>query len=171
MSAVHPNEALIERFYRAFQVRDAATMGACYHPEIVFSDPAFPELRGREAGAMWTMLCARAKDLDLEFGAVQADDARGSAHWEPRYTFSPTGRRVHNVIDATFEFRDGLIVHHVDRFAFWRWARQALGATGWLLGWTPMVRDRVRLEARRGLDAFLQKQAGTAAEPQRAISR
>jgi ketosteroid isomerase-like protein len=46
---VHPNEALIERFYRAFQARDAATMGTCYHPDIVFSDPAFPELRGLDA--------------------------------------------------------------------------------------------------------------------------
>ena len=149
----------------------AAGMGACYHSEVVFSDPVFPELRGGEARAMWAMLCSRAKDLDIVFGDVHAADAQGRAHWEPRYTFSPTGRRVHNVIDAVFEFRDGLIVRHVDRFAFWRWARQALGATGWLLGWTPMVRDRVRAEARRGLDAFLQKQASAAAGSQRATSR
>jgi len=168
---VHPNEALIERFYRAFQARDAAGMGACYHPEVVFSDPVFPELRGRAAGAMWTMLCGRAKDLDLVFGDVHADDARGRAHWEARYTFSPTGRRVYNEIDAIFDFRDGLIARHVDRFDFWRWARQALGPTGWLLGWTPIMRDKVRSEARRGLDAFLQKQEGTAAGPQRATSR
>jgi ketosteroid isomerase-like protein len=158
VSAVHPNAALIERFYRAFQARDAAAMAACYHPDVVFSDPAFPELRGREAGAMWAMLCGRAKDLKIEFGDVHADDARGNAHWEARYTFSPTGRRVHNVIDATFEFRDSLIVRHVDRFGFWRWARQALGPAGWLLGWTPMVRHRVQSEARRGLNAFLRKQ-------------
>jgi ketosteroid isomerase-like protein len=56
---VHPNEALIERFYRALQARDAATMGACYHPDIVFSDPAFPELRGREAGDVGDAVCAR----------------------------------------------------------------------------------------------------------------
>jgi ketosteroid isomerase-like protein len=168
---VHPNEALIDRFYRAFQARDAATMGACYHAEVVFSDPVFPELRGGAAGAMWAMLCARAKDLDVVFGDVRADDVRGQAHWEARYTFSPTGRHVHNVIDATFDFRDGLIVRHVDRFGFWRWARQALGATGWLLGGTPIVRNKVRSEARRGLDAFLQKQAGTAAGPQRTASR
>lgn len=157
---MHPNAALIERFYRAFQVRDAVAMGACYHPEIEFSDPAFPALRGREAGAMWAMLCARAQDLEIEFGDVRADDARGRAHWEARYTFSPTGRRVHNVIDADFEFRGGLITRHVDRFGFWRWARQALGPVGWVLGWTPMVRNRVRSEARRGLEAFLRKQGG-----------
>ena len=27
-----------------------------------------------------------------------------SAHWEPTYRFSATGRTVHNVIDAEFEF-------------------------------------------------------------------
>ena len=154
---MHPNEALIERFYRAFQARDATTMGACYHPEIVFSDPAFPELRGREAGAMWAMLCARAKDLEIEFGAVQADDARGRAHWEPRYTFSPTGRRVHNVIDATFEFRDGRIVRHRDRFDLYRWARQALGAKGLLLGWLPPVQGAIRKQAAAALAAWRAK--------------
>ena len=168
---MHPHAALIERFYRAFQARDAATMVASYHPEIEFSDPVFPALRGGEAGAMWAMLCARARDLDIEFGDVQADAARGRAHWEARYTFSPTGRRVHNAIEATFAFRDGLIARHVDRFGFWRWARQALGTPGWLLGWTPIVRRKVRAEARRGLDAFLQKQADAAGDPQRAISR
>ncbi len=155
---MHPNAALIERFYRAFQARDAAAMGACYHPEVAFSDPVFPALRGREARALWALLCERAQDLEIEFGDVHADDARGRAHWEARYTFSPTGRRVRNVIDAGFEFRGGLIARHVDRFGFWRWARQALGAAGWLLGWTPLVRNRVRSEARRGLDAFLRRQ-------------
>jgi ketosteroid isomerase-like protein len=154
---VHPNAAMVERFYRAFQARDAATMAACYHPEIVFSDPVFPVLRGRDAGAMWEMLCARAQDLAIEFGDVRAGDTRGRAHWEARYTFSPTGRRVHNDIDAAFDFRDGLIVRHIDRFGIWRWARQALGLPGWALGWTPMVRNRVRLEAHRGLDAYRRK--------------
>lgn len=159
MTAVHPNQALIDRFYRAFQVRDAAAMAACYHPQIVFSDPVFPDLRGPKAGAMWAMLCARATDLELEFRDVRADDARGSARWDARYTFAQTGRHVHNAIAAEFEFRDGLIVRHVDRFDFWRWARQALGPTGLFLGWTPMVRNRVRAMARRGLDAFISKRA------------
>ena len=52
---------------------------------------------------------------------------------------------VHNVIDAAFEFDgNGLIVRHRDRFAFWSWSRQALGAVGWLLGWTPLLRAKVR---------------------------
>lgn len=146
---------LIETFYRAFQRRDAAAMAACYHPEIVFDDPVFRDLRGREAGAMWAMLCGRATDLEVEFSGVEADGARGKAHWEARYTFSQTGRKVHNVIDAEFEFRDGLIARHVDRFGFWRWSRQALGLPGWLLGWTPILRNKVRATVRKALDGYL----------------
>lgn len=155
---MHPNEALIARFYAAFRARDAKTMGACYHPDIEFSDPVFPQLRGREAGAMWAMLCARATDLAIEFSDVRADDAGGSARWEARYPFGPRRRPVHNVIDASFGFRDGLILRHVDRFGFWRWARQALGPAGLALGWTPFLRARVQAEARRGLDAWLRKE-------------
>ena len=58
---------------------------------------------------MWTMLCERGRDLTLDWRDVRADDATGAAHWEPRYTFSVTGRPVHNKIDARFTFRDGKI--------------------------------------------------------------
>jgi len=151
---VHANARLIEAFYAAFSRRDAVTMAACYAPDAHFRDPVF-DLRGAEIGAMWSMLCARGKDLALEWRDVRADDATGSAHWEPRYTFSATGRQVHNVIDATFTLRDGRIVEHVDRFDLWRWSRMALGAKGVLLGWTPLVRNAVQAQARKGLDAWL----------------
>jgi len=157
----HPNAALVERFYQAFQRKDGEAMAACYHPDVRFSDPVFTDLRGERAGAMWKMLTGRAADLVVEYSNVRADDASGSAHWEARYTFSATGRRVHNVIDATFAFRDGKIVEHTDVFDFWRWSAQALGPMGKLLGWTPLVRNKVRAQAARGLDAFLAKAAAT----------
>jgi ketosteroid isomerase-like protein len=152
---MHPNAALIERFYASFAARDAAGMRACYHPDIVFSDPAFGELRGAQAGAMWAMLCERGTDLRVTCSGVEADDAHGRAHWEATYTFSQTGRRVHNRIDAEFAFRDGLIARHTDRFGFWAWARQALGPAGLLLGWTPFLRGKVRATARRGLEKYM----------------
>lgn len=151
---MHPNAQLIERFYRAFQQRDAEAMAACYAPDVVFSDPAFGELRGAEAGDMWRMLCGRAKDLSVRYSDVVADDVRGSARWEADYLFSQTGRTVHNRIEAGFEFRDGLIAVHRDRFDMWRWSRQALGLPGVLLGWSPVVRNKVRRQARAGLEAF-----------------
>ena len=62
---------------------------------------------------------------------------------------------VHNIIDAEFEFRDGLILRHKDTFDLWRWTRQALGATGVLLGWTPMVQNKVRAQGGGGLIKFI----------------
>lgn len=156
----HPNEALLQRFYTAFRQLDAAAMAACYAEDAVFDDPAF-SLRGRrEIGGMWEMLCSavKAKGRDvwqLEFSVQGVDDREGRAHWEPIYRFSATGRMVHNIIDAEFEFRDGLIVRHRDRFNFWRWSRQALGAPGWLLGWTPLLAAKVRAQAARNLARHL----------------
>lgn len=151
---MNANEQLIARFYTAFQQRDAAGMIACYDPQVQFSDPVFPDLRGERAGAMWRMLCARGKDLRLEFRDVRADAQAGSAHWEAWYTFAQTGRQVHNVIEASFEFRDGRIARHTDRFDLHRWAGQALGLPGRLLGGTPLLQNRIRGMARKGLDAF-----------------
>lgn len=150
---MHPNTQLIERFYAAFGRRDWAGMAACYHPDVHFSDEVF-DLHGADAGLMWRMLCTSGKDLAIEPSGIAADEAVGRAHWDARYTFSATGRKVLNRIDASFEFRDGLIVRHVDRFPFWTWARQALGAPGWLLGWSGFLRDKVRATAAKNLAAF-----------------
>ena len=158
---MHPNALLIETFYTAFQKRDAEGMVACYHPDVRFSDPVFHELQGARAGAMWRMLCARAKDLEVEFRDVRADDRTGSAHWEARYLYSATGRNVHNVIDAKFEFRDDKIVRHADTFDLWRWAGMALGAKGKLLGWLPPVQQAIHKKALGGLEQFERAQAAT----------
>ncbi len=148
------HEALIEMFYTAFQQQDYATMNSCYHENIHFSDPVFIDLSGNQARAMWHMLCERSKDLQVTFNNVQAHENGGSAHWEATYTFS-TGRKVHNIVDATFQFENGKIIAHHDVFDLWRWMRMALGPTGVLLGWTPMVKNKVRVTARKGLDAFI----------------
>ncbi|MDI1478324.1 nuclear transport factor 2 family protein [Polyangium sp. y55x31] len=154
---MHPNQALIEQFYRAFQKRDAEGMIACYHRDVTFSDSVFVGLDAAGARAMWRMLCERGKDLTLEFSDVRADDSTGSAHWEAHYSFSTTGRHVHNVIDASFEFKDGKIIRHTDRFDLWRWTRMALGPAGILLGWTPFLQGKVRAMAKKGLAEYMEK--------------
>jgi hypothetical protein len=103
---------------------------------------------------MWRMLCGRATDLKIVHSAVTADADSGSAHWDADYTFS-TGRAVHNRIDATFKFSDGLIADHRDEFDLYAWARQALGPLGLLLGWSPPVHGKIRGQARQGLDEFM----------------
>ena len=154
---MHQHEALIHRFYSAFAARDGATMAACYHPDLVFHDPAFGALNADQAWAMWMMLCTRAADLEIVVSNVRADEAVGSAKWDARYTFTRTRRPVHNQINAAFRFQNHLIVSHVDDFSFRRWSRQALGASGWLLGWSPWLRQRVRTSARDGLALFMER--------------
>jgi ketosteroid isomerase-like protein len=152
---MHPNEELIETFYTSFQKLDAEAMARCYHADVRFSDPVFPNLTQPEVCAMWRMLCKQAKNFELTFADVEADDRTGKAHWEARYDFSATGRRVHNRIDARFEFQDGKIIKHTDSFNFWKWSRMALGPTGLLLGWTPPVRKKVQNQAAARLAKFM----------------
>lgn len=148
------NREIIVAFYSAFAAKDYAGMIACYHPEVKFADPVF-KLSGKEAGAMWHMLCESGRDLRVVHSYVQANETTASAHWEAWYTFS-TGRKVHNIIEATFRFQDGLIIEHQDRFNFWRWSRMALGPMGLLLGWTPLVRNKVQATASQRLTRFIQ---------------
>ena len=148
------HNALITEFYSAFQRLDAEAMSACYSDDVVFSDPAFGELRGRDAGDMWRMLTTRAKDFSLTFDSVRSDEITGSAHWVATYLFSATGRTVENHIEARFRFADGKIVEHHDHFDLWRWMRQALGAKGLLLGWLAPVQAAVGKQAMAGLRAW-----------------
>jgi hypothetical protein len=157
----HPNAQTLEKFYRAFAALDSATMRSCYAPDVRFEDEVFT-LRGvDEVAGMWDMLCSatRAKGLahwKLEFSGIEADDKAGRAHWDAHYLFSATGRKVLNRIDARFTFTpEGLIATHRDSFDFWAWSRQALGAPGVLLGWTPLLRNKVRQQADANLRKFL----------------
>jgi len=158
---MNTNETLIHTFYTSFQQLKAEGMQACYHPEIKFSDPAFPDLKGKEPGAMWSMLIDALKknpaDWKLEFSNVQADEHSGSCRWEAHYTFSLTGRKVHNIIDAKFSFKDGKIITHTDTFDFYRWARMAFGLSGILLGWTPFFKKKVQATTRKRLDGFMKR--------------
>ena len=151
---MHANERLISDFYAAFAARDHETMGAAYADDATFSDPVFPHLDARETRAMWRMFCTGG-GAEVTCRGVRADDTNGSARWEARYKFPGTGRAVHNVIDASFELREGRIVRHVDKFNFYRWSRMALGPPGLLLGWAPLVKGRVRTQAAAQLKRFM----------------
>ena len=147
----------IETLYTCMQNKDWKGMQQCYHEEIVFSDPVFPHLRGKEAKAMWHMLLERSTALTIAFQRVEADQKNGSCYLEASYLFSRTGRKVTNKIQARFEFKEGLIVSHRDTFDLWRWSRMALGFSGYLLGWTPFMKRKIQSLATDNLRAFIQK--------------
>lgn len=151
---MNEHEALILRFYMAFQRLDADSMMACYHEEAIFRDPVFVLKSKKDIEAMWKMLCSRAKEFELVFEQVKADEEIGSAHWEASYLFSQTNRKVLNKIDARFHFKDGLIVEHIDSFSFWKWSQQALGLPGYILGWSSFLQKKVRRQARQNLKRF-----------------
>jgi hypothetical protein len=151
------NEELIRRLYEALDAKDGDAMAACYAPQARFWDPAFGQLEGAEVGAMWRMLTSRAAELEVELRDYEAGEEGGAAHWVARYTFTATRRPVVNDVHADFWFAQGLIADHVDEFDFRKWARQAFGPAGLVLGVPPM-RYLVRARARRDLRGFLARE-------------
>ncbi len=149
----------IARLYDAFARRDGAAMAACYGAEAKFSDPVFPDLRGAEVGGMWRMLCEGGTDLRVEWSLLELTTTGGRVRWDAWYTFSATGRKVHNIVTSDLRLHDGLIIEQTDTFDFWRWSRQALGPAGVALGWTPFLRGKIQRVARKGLASFLAKTA------------
>lgn len=149
---------IIFKFYDAFVHADAKTMLSYYHDEIEFEDPAFGKLKGEDVKNMWRMLIERSKgELKITFDNVVADEKSGTAEWTAVYNFGQTGRAVTNKIKARFEFKDGKIFRHTDHFDMWRWSGQALGLTGYLLGWTSFFRNKIQKQTRKLLKSYSDK--------------
>lgn len=152
------NEQLINNFYSSFQKLDHKGMNACYSEDIVFSDPVFGLLRGQEARSMWEMLCTNAKNFTLTYGNIQhLDDEYSTCDWVATYTFSKTGKKVVNRIKANMRFANGKIIEHSDAFSLHKWASQALGFSGWLLGWNSFFQNKIKNGAKKNLLKFMEK--------------
>ena len=155
---MHTNEIIINRFYSAFQQKNAAEMNLCYSENIAFSDPVFGLLHGEEVKSMWEMLCKNGKDLQLSFGNIQLlDEEYATCDWVAQYTFSQTGRRVVNKIKAHIRVENGIITEHTDAFDIYNWSRQALGLKGWLFGWTAWFQKKLQQKTRKALEKFMEK--------------
>lgn len=149
------NERTLVKFYTAFANADAKTMCECYSPNIQFSDPAFGLLKGNDVCQMWKMLIEKSKgNIKIEFSAIKADEYVGSAQWIATYNFSKTNRKVVNLIQAQFQFKDGLIIKHTDNFDIWKWSAQAFGTTGYLLGWTGFFQKKIQQQALLSLKKY-----------------
>ena len=149
-------KSIIENFYRAFDNLDAESMIDCYHKDIKFEDPAFGVLNGEKAKNMWRMLCnsQKGKDFKVKASNIVYNNMKGTADWEAYYTFRKTGRKVHNVINAEFEFKDGKIINHFDQFDLYKWSKQALGFKGLLLGWTTFFKKKLNAQTNKLLSEF-----------------
>jgi ketosteroid isomerase-like protein len=151
------NTQTIALFYSAFQKKDYAAMNSCYSDDIVFFDPAFGLLKGDEVRYMWEMLCTNAKDFSLTFGnIIELDEEYYTCDWVATYTFSKTGRRVVNKVRANMKFYDGKIIEHSDAFSLHKWAAQALGFSGWLLGWNKFFQNKIKNTAKKNLLKFME---------------
>ena len=148
----------IETFYKAFTNLDANTMVSCYHDDIIFEDPAFGILKGERAKAMWQMLCQsqKGKDFKVVVSDIKGNAINGSAHWEAYYTFSKTGRNVHNKIDAEFVFKEGLIIKHTDKFNLHNWAKQAMGLKGLMVGGTGYFSNKLKSQTNYLLSKYIE---------------
>lgn len=151
------DEQVISTFYTAFQNKDFVTMQRCYSDNAIFNDEVFKNLDARHVRAMWEMLIKSGKDLSLTFCNINGTTTPATANWVATYTFSKTQRRVVNHIKAEFTIENGKIVAHTDRFNFYKWARQALGLSGYLLGWTNFLKRKVQQSAKDNLTAFMNK--------------
>jgi ketosteroid isomerase-like protein len=145
---------VVQRFYEAFKAHDPLTMGACYAETATFSDPVFPDLDADGVRAMWAMLLSRGSDLALTYEILEETPTSARIKWVARYTMSSTGNKVENHIETSMDLADDRIVRQVDDFVFWRWAKQALGWRGRLLGWAPTLRGKVQAQAAKGLARF-----------------
>ena len=155
---MNQNQQLIEEFYAGFAEGNAKTMASCYHKDIYFQDPAFGKLEGQDVLDMWEMLIQKSKgNLKIEFSDVRADELSGSARWVATYNFSKTNRNVVNIIQASFVFKDGLIIKHTDEFDIWKWSKQALGLSGYLLGWTGFLQQKIQKNAIHSLRSYQAK--------------
>jgi hypothetical protein len=103
---------------------------------------------------MWRMLCERSQDLEVVLVDSGMAGEEGWAHWTADYTFTDTGRRVHNDVRSQLHFDGELIAKQIDSFSLRRWGGQALGRRGTALGSTGLLGPAVRRRARGQLDAY-----------------
>ncbi|HTM97194.1 MAG TPA: nuclear transport factor 2 family protein [Pedobacter sp.] len=153
---MNANKQLIDRFYTCFKNKDFKGMQDCYADNAVFNDAVFKNLNADQVKAMWEMLIVKGKDLRIEYSLGSSSENLVSAHWDAFYTFSATGKKVINRIDANFEIANGKIVKHTDNFNFFTWSRQALGLPGILLGWTSFLNKKISAQAMKNLESFMQ---------------
>lgn len=154
---MHPNELLLTKFFEYLNAHNLERIASCYHEEATFHDIAFNLKGKKQIYAMWDMICSVNKDnipsdIKVHIERLSANDATGSAVVLESYTYRDNNKKVHNKINSTFEFRDGLIYKQNDDCDPVSWANQAFGGIrGFIAGHIEFVRryramDKLRKE-------------------------
>ena len=152
------NNELVEKFYTSFSNGNVKEMTNCYHKDITFQDPAFGILKGNRAVKMWEMLLSRSTEsIKISFDNIQTSLEKGTSNWTAEYVFGAKNRKVSNLVRANFRFKDGKIIEHIDTFDLWKWSQQALGISGYLIGWTPFMKKKIQKTTKKQLDSFIKK--------------
>lgn len=148
---------VITRFYTSFSQLNSAEMNNCYAEEIVFFDPVFEMLQGNEVRCMWEMLCRNAKDFSISFSNIKdLGDCYYTCDWVAEYAFSANGKKVINNVRANMKIENGFIIEHSDAYSLHKWAAQALGFSGWLLGWNSFYQKQIKNKAKRRLLEYME---------------
>jgi hypothetical protein len=147
---------LANDFYNAFQNKDYWTMQQAYATNSSFEDPVFGELNAEQTKKMWKMLIKNGNDLELKYEILESDHHKVKVRWIAKYTFSRSKRLVINEIFSTLIFENEKIILHTDQFDFYKWARQAFGFSGLLLGWTKFFKNKTREGALISLNKFIE---------------
>lgn len=146
----------IEQFYTAFSEGNTEEMLKHYHDDVVFEDPAFGKLKGKRANAMWRMLLSKKEKSGLRLQFNVNKNSENKANWIATYNYGPQKRKVINHVSATFKFKDGKIIQHQDSFNLWKWTQQALGFSGYLLGWSNFMKKKIQQTTAKTLDQFIE---------------
>src|SRR4029450_9001521 len=148
---MHSHAEVLTRLFTALDRHDHEAMAACYAKNASFRDITF-KLDGRtRIHAMWHMICDG--DIKTTFKIDEVDDRTAFVTVVDDYTFMAKGRKVHNVIQSRFRFKDGSIVEQRDSCDSRKWASMAIGGGGGVLA-RPVCPLRPA-QARSTLDTFI----------------
>lgn len=150
------NKEIIKKFYTSFSNGNIKGMLECYHKDVIFQDPVFGKLERERAFKMWEMLLSQKKeDTIINFNNAQATNEIGKANWVAEYVYGAKKRKIINRVQANFKFKNGKIIEHFDFFDLWKWTKQAFGITGFLIGWTPFMKNKIQQTTNKRLDEFI----------------
>lgn len=140
-------------------------MSSFWHPDFTFSDPAFPNLTGARAKAMFHMFITNRETSKMKVtitspaAAVAGGPADTySASYNCDYLFGESSVPVHNEINCVIELKDGKVWKQSDDFHLGNWAKQSLGSVmRHTLGISGILGMVVRKKATERLDFWCKK--------------